>query len=84
MPDRASTFVENEYNRKYAKMEPICRNTCNKYVDLIHEKIEEKIKVELPETFLISLDGWSNDGEHYLCMFAIWTNKSEGIKERLI
>jgi len=84
MTDRASTFVENEYNRKYAKMESICRNTYNKYVDLIHEQIKKKIEMELPETFLISFDGWSNDGEHYLCMFAIWTNKSGGITERLI
>ena len=46
--------------------------------------VEEKIRNELPPTFLLYFDGWTCDGEHYLCMFATWTNKSGGVVVRLI
>ena len=84
MTDSPSTFVENSYNRKYAKMDPISRNTFNTYKDRIHMVVEEKIRNELPPTFLLYFDGWTCDGEHYLCMFATWTNKSGGVVVRLI
>jgi hypothetical protein len=75
-----STFVENKYNRKNSKMQPISRNTYNKYKDLIKDKIVlRKIKEELPPTFMLYFDGWSCDGEHYLCMFAVWTNKTGAV-----
>ena len=46
--------------------------------------MENKIRSELPSTFLLYFDGWSCEGEHYLCMFATWTNKSKGVVTRLI
>jgi hypothetical protein len=79
MTDSPSTFVENEYNRKYAKIECISRTTYDKYKDLVHKVVESKIKNELPPTFFIYFDGWSCSGEHYLCMFATWTNSSGGV-----
>ena len=84
MTDRASTFVENPYNRKYAKMDGISRTTYDKYKDRLHIVMENKIRSELPSTFLLYFDGWSCEGEHYLCMFATWTNKSKGVVTRLI
>lgn len=84
MTDRASTFVENPYNRKYAKMDGISRATYDKYKDRLHIVMENKIRSELPSTFLLYFDGWSCEGEHYLCMFATWTNKSKGVVTRLI
>jgi len=79
MTDSPSTFVENEYNRKYAKIEHISRGTYDKYKDLVHKVVKSKIKNELPPTFFIYFDGWSCNGEHYLCMFATWTNSSGGV-----
>ena len=40
MTDRASTFVENPYNRKYAKMDGISRTTYDKYKDRLHVVME--------------------------------------------
>jgi hypothetical protein len=65
-------------------MDPISRNTFNTYKDRIHMVVEEKIRNELPQTFLLYFDGWTCDGEHYLCMLATWTNKSGGVVVRLI
>ena len=93
MRDSPSTFVENSYNRKYAEMDPISRNSFNTYKDRIHMVVEKKIRNELPLTFLFYFSGWTcdgehylcmfaSDGEHYLCMFATWTNKSGGVVVR--
>jgi hypothetical protein len=79
MTDSPSTFVENKYNRKYSRLEPICRPTYNKYKDIVYKMVLLKIKEELPPYFMIYFDGWTCDGEHYVCMFATWTNSSGGV-----
>jgi len=84
MTDSPSTFVENKYNRKYAKIEAISRRTFNKYKDTVYKMVVNKIKEELPTTFMVYFDGWSCDGEHYLGIFATWTNSSGGVIVRCV
>jgi hypothetical protein len=84
MTDSPLTFVENKYNRKYAKIEPISRPTFNKYKDIVYNIVLQKINSELPTTFMIYFDCWSCDGEHYLGIFATWTNSSGGVIVRYV
>ena len=68
------SFVENEYNKKYTSLNPISRPTLMKYLELVEEKVEQKITVLLPEKFGITIDGWSDSStsEHYLALYATY------------
>ena len=43
-----------------------------------------QISEEIPATFGIIFDGWSCNGEHYIALFATWTNTSGGVVHRLL
>ena len=72
------SFVENDYNKKYTSLNPISRPTLMKYLELVAEKVEQKITVLLPEKFGIIIDGWSDSStsEYYLALYAIYPSSS--------
>ena len=51
MTDRASTFIENPYNRKYVGMDGISRTTYDIYKDRLHIVMVKTIRNELPSKF---------------------------------
>ena len=72
------SFVENEYNKKYTSLNPKSRPTLMKYLELVEEKVEQKITVLLPEKFGIIIDGWSDSStsEHSLALYATCPSSS--------
>ena len=72
------SFVENEYNKKYTSLNPISRPTLMKYLELVKEKVEQKITVLLPEKYGIIIDGWSasSTSEDYLALYATYPSSS--------
>ena len=71
MADLPQSWVENQYARKYTNLDVTDRKTFAKYMDLLKDEVQEKIAQELPETFGLVFDGWSFDGDHFICIFAI-------------
>jgi hypothetical protein len=84
MTDQPKSFVENTYNRKHTKLDPIGRVTFDKYLDLACSAVQDKIAEELPETFGLIFDGWTMDREHYIGIFATWTKSTGAIVKRLL
>jgi hypothetical protein len=84
MGDLPLSFCENRLARKYSNIDNLSRKTPAKYVDLLRARVAEDIKLILPETFGVIFDGWSNNGEHYVGVFATWTNTSGGVITRLL
>ena len=75
-------FADKETNRKYSNLP-----TLRKYVLLLSEKVKEEIRRLRPSSFGIIFDGWSLDTEHYLVIFATWTDESsssEVVQRRLL
>jgi len=68
MGDQPFSICENQYARKYNNINgdrrPIGRHSVAKYVDLIAEKIRDRVKEELPPKFGVYFDGWTHNGEH--------------------
>lgn len=58
MDDQPFSFVDNKYARKNTKLEPICRNTLMKYLDLLSIEVQEIIKTIIPSNFGLIFDGY--------------------------
>lgn len=71
-------FVENHYFKKYTTLKPISTKTLVKYVEVLGYQVEKKLKSIIPRTFGIIIDGWSSNGEHYLAIFATWSEDTTG------
>jgi len=57
MDDLPFSFVENKYARKNTKLDPICRNTLMKYLDLLSIRVQETIAGIIPPKFGLIFDG---------------------------
>jgi len=64
--------VEKATFRKYSVLDDMCTLTLGKYLKLVEEKIDEKLKQELPRKFGIVIDGWSQGTTHYFGVFAAY------------
>jgi len=64
--------VDNEFTRGISYLKPICSGTLLKYMSQLTMKVGSKITEELPDTFGLLLDGWSNNGTHFVCIFAVY------------
>ena len=69
-------FVDKELTKKYTKLESISLKTLISYAEKLTEKIENKIKNYLPEKIGLIIDGWSNNIDHFLAIFAIYTKNN--------
>eukprot|EP00918_Siedleckia_nematoides_P068503 GHVU01149252.1.p2 GENE.GHVU01149252.1~~GHVU01149252.1.p2 ORF type:complete len:428 (-),score=59.77 GHVU01149252.1:4483-5766(-) len=64
------TFVDKPLTRKNTCLRPVCYNTFVKWMRLVCTAVEEEIAKVLSEKFGIILDGWTEDGTHYVGLFA--------------
>ena len=72
-------FVNLEITRQNSIMDPISTKTLKKYMRLLMKKIQADISIQLKKikTFGLITDGWSQDVEHYLAIFATYVQKDE-------
>lgn len=49
--------------------------TLLKYMNLLTERVEEKIQKDLPRSFALVIDGWSANRYHYVACFAFYGDK---------
>ena len=78
------SYVEDPIIRRQSKYEGICVDTLMKYHDLVVKRVEEKVKLELPEKFGILFDGWSERSTHYLAVYAVFPPKENCVSKRLL
>ena len=52
------TIVENEVFVRHVRSDSISRNTLTKYISLLTERIEEKVRTQLANKFELVFDGW--------------------------
>ena len=64
------SFVDLPRTRKYSNLNPICRNTLMKYLNLVTLEVENAIKDQLPDKFVIAFDGWTTGSTHYVGIMA--------------
>ena len=71
--NRELDFVNKARVRKFTKgnLKPINHETLKKRMHATVEVTEEFLKKKLPKKFGIAFDGWSQDGVHYLAVFAV-------------
>ena len=61
------SFVEDELNREYSKLEPISVNSLKKYLGLVTKEFEKRIAAKITEKIF---DGWSKQSTHFVDVFA--------------
>ena len=75
------SFVSNELNRKFSKITSISRTNLLKLISELTKAVEQKVAADLPDSFVLVIDGWSftSASTHYLAVFAVYQNeKQEG------
>lgn len=77
-------FVEDIYVRRNVKREHISRNTLVKYMEKLGTIVEQKLAQILPDQFGLIIDGWTCNGEHYIAIFATWTDDNGYVKTYLL
>jgi uncharacterized CHY-type Zn-finger protein len=77
--DLPFSFVESEYTRKNTSLDPISINALLLGMEKLAEKVADRIKDDLPASFGLIFDGWSQSGTHFLAVFASYYNKESKI-----
>lgn len=80
-------FVTYNTARRNVKHAPICKNTLIKYAEKICEIVEKKISTVLSDAFGLILDGWTEQGVHFVALFARFipkSSKTEKVEEVLL
>ena len=84
MNDEPFDFVENPYVRKNSRNDPISVTTLVKYMELVREKVENKLKalinVVSPKRFGLIFDSWTCNSEHFTTVFITWTDKKDSVQ----
>ena len=80
LENREYSFVDKPLVRKNTKLEPICQKTLQKYIDLVSLEVEKKITSALPSNFGLIVDGWSQQSEHFVGVFACFD--VDGVNEK--
>ena len=75
MDDHSFNFVEKPRTRQYSNIGQISRNALVKYMVLLAEKVKKIVSKLLPSTFGLVIDGWTLESEHYMGIFAAYTEK---------
>ena len=78
------SFVNAPLVRKFSNLRSISDKTLQKYMKLLREKCQQKIRKKLPPTFGIMFDGWSHGSEHFIALFAIFADKDGTVVEILL
>lgn len=56
---------------RHVKYSPIDSNTFVKYLGLLSQRVESKIRTSFSSLFSIVFDGWTERGTNYLDLFAV-------------
>lgn len=72
--------VDQTYLRNICKLDPICSNTLRDYMKQISSLVEKNISTSLPARFGIMFDGWSEESDHYVAIFALYEKDGDCIK----
>ena len=73
MKNQPFEIVEDELTRKMTKWKSISVTSLRKYLYLVTEAVEIILKEELPESFGIVFDGWTERNRHYIAIFASYS-----------
>ena len=73
---RPFSFTQSALTQQYTKLTPISLNTFMKYMNLVTEKVEQRISNELPNKFALVIVGWTKNSNHFLAVFALWSSSS--------
>lgn len=63
------SFLQNETFRKRVKVDSICVQTLQTYMDKLTKVVEMKIAKRLPQSVALDFDGWSHFDTHFLAIF---------------
>ena len=75
MDDHSFNFVDKPRTKQYSNIGPISRGTLVKYMVLLADKLKAAVSNILPSTFGLVIDGWTLESEHYMAIFAAFTEK---------
>lgn len=67
------SIVDKECVREFSKYGSIYSKTLRTYMEFLRSRILLEITKELPNMMGIMFDGWSDNGDHYVAIFAIYT-----------
>ena len=67
------SYVEKAYTRQYSNLKPITRKTLMKYLTLVTKEVEGIIRKMLPNQFGLIFDGWTDNGKHFMAIFACYS-----------
>lgn len=65
------SIIDQPSFHRHVKYSPIDNKTFVKYLGLLTQRVESKIRAALPDLFSIAFDGWTEGGTHYLAIFAV-------------
>jgi hypothetical protein len=77
-------FITKKVARKYIRLNKISRNSFMKYAQKVTELTERKIAAILPKKFGIVFDGWTENGKHFVALFARFLNEDDEVEEILL
>jgi hypothetical protein len=84
MRDQPFSIVEDTVVLKFTKLQPISRPTLMKYFERTLNKVQQKIRENLPDSFGLIMDGWSLECDHYIAVFGTWVNSTGAVVTRLL
>jgi hypothetical protein len=78
-------FCESTSTRKYTSLAPVSSKTIVKYMVLLGELMVDKLKNELKNRIIgLLFDGWSEDGNHFVGVFACYEGSCDKAILRLL
>jgi hypothetical protein len=87
--DLPVSIVDNQIFRKYSSLPKLSSKTFVKYMRLLGEKVEQRLRrqIELtaiPKKVGIIFDSWTCEQEHFTSLFVTWTTPKDYVEERMI
>ena len=77
-------LIEHACTRKVLKCKPPTRKTLRKYILQITNLVEKKVAEELPESFALMIDGWTDSTVHYMAIIATYIDKNGTYQETML
>ena len=74
---RPFSFVTDDINRQYSKLEKTSYPTLIKYMKVLTKRVEQKLNNLLPYTIVLVIDGWSKNSTHFVVVFASFKSRNE-------
>ena len=80
------SFCESKFARKNTTLDNLSTNSLMKYIKLTAAAVKEKVKLILPPSFGIVIDGWTQDSDHFSAIFAVFVREGspDNVQEILL